>query len=63
MDKLVERYIRDDVIRVRPLHRNQFAYQTETALHNVEMQIEDAVVQKEIAIGALLDIEGAFDRT
>jgi hypothetical protein len=38
MEKLVDRYIRDDVMRVRPLHRNQFAYQTgrstETALHN-----------------------------
>jgi hypothetical protein len=67
MEKLVDRYIRDDVMWDRPLHRNQFAYQTgrsmETALYNVVMQIENVVVHKEIAVEAFLDIEGAFVRT
>jgi hypothetical protein len=36
---------------------------TETALHNVVTRIEYAIEQKDIALGAFLDIEGAFDRT
>jgi hypothetical protein len=67
MEKLVDRYIRDDMIRDRPQHRNQFAYQagrsTETAIHNVLMRIENKMAHKEIALGAILDIEVAFDRT
>jgi hypothetical protein len=39
MEKLVDRHIRDGVLRIYPLHRNQHAYQTgkstETSLHNV----------------------------
>jgi hypothetical protein len=50
-----------------PLHRNQHAYQTgktaETALHNVATCIGSATEYKEIALGAFVDIEGAFDRT
>jgi retron-type reverse transcriptase len=67
MEKLVDRYIRDEIIRISSLHRNQFAYQmgksTETALHNVVTRIENAMEHKEIALGSFLDIEGAFDRT
>jgi hypothetical protein len=50
-----------------PLHRNQHVYQisrsAETALHYVVTRIKNAVEHKEIALGAFLDIEGAFDRT
>ena len=45
----------------------QIAYQsgksTETALHYVVTIIEKVPHQKEVALGAFLDIEGAFDRT
>jgi hypothetical protein len=61
------RHIRDGALRVYPLHRNQHAYQkgksTETALHNVVTHAEYAIEHKDIALGAFLDIEGAFDRT
>jgi hypothetical protein len=67
VEKLVDRYIRDSALRTNPLHRNQHAYQagksTETALHSVVTRIENAIHYKEIALGAFLDIEGAFSRT
>jgi hypothetical protein len=67
MEKMVDRHIRDRALRVQPLHLNQYAYQagksTETALHNVVTHIESAIEHKDIALGAFLDIEGAFDRT
>jgi hypothetical protein len=66
MEKLVDRHIRDGALRIHPLHRNQHAYQTgkstETALHSVVTRIEYAIKRKDIALGAFLDIEGAFDR-
>jgi hypothetical protein len=67
MEKLVDRHIRDSVLRTYPLHRNEHAYQTgksiETRLHNVVPNIESAIEHKDIALGAFLDIEGALDRT
>jgi hypothetical protein len=67
MEKLVDRHIRDGALREHPLHRNQHAYQigksTETALHNVVTHIGNAIEHKDLALGAFLDIEGAFDRT
>ena len=35
----------------------------ETALHQLIVQVEKALDQQEIALGVLLDIEGAFDNT
>jgi hypothetical protein len=62
----VDRHIKDGALKKYPLHRNQHAYQidksTETALHNVGTRIEIAIEYKAIALGASLDIEGAFDR-
>jgi hypothetical protein len=67
MEKLVDRYIRDEALRIYPLHRNQHAYQrgksTETALHNVVTHAEYAIDHKGIALGAFLDIQGVFHRT
>jgi hypothetical protein len=67
MEKLVDRHIRDGALKKYPFHRNQHAYQigksTETALHNAVTRIENAIEHKDIALGAFLDIEGAFDRT
>jgi hypothetical protein len=67
IEKLVDRHIRDGALRIHPLHRNQHAYQigksTETVLHNVVTRVQYAIEHKDIALGAFLDIEGAFDRT
>jgi hypothetical protein len=50
------------VLRTNPLHRNQFAYQarksTEAVLHNVVT--ENTEKHKKMALGPLLDIEGAL---
>ncbi|KAI5750827.1 hypothetical protein M8J77_001575 [Diaphorina citri] len=46
---------------------NQYAYQagksTDTALHKLVHTIENSLENKEIALGAFLEIEGAFDNT
>jgi hypothetical protein len=67
MEKLVDRHVRDGTLKIHPLHRNQHVYHigksTETALHNVVTRIEYAIKHKDIALGAFLDIEGAFHRT
>jgi hypothetical protein len=64
-EKLVDRHIRDGALKKRRLRLNQHAYQigksTETALHNVVTRIESAAEYKDIALGAFLNIEGAFD--
>jgi hypothetical protein len=65
MEKLVDKYIWDGALKEFPLHQNQFAYQTgkpaETALHNVISPSEYVVTHKEMALEALLDIEGVFN--
>jgi len=65
--KLLDRHIMDSVLVERPLHQNQFAYKVgmsiETALFQVVHRLEKSLNQKEIALGAFLDIEGAFDNT
>jgi hypothetical protein len=47
MEKLVDRHIRDEILRLHPLHQYQFSYQpgksTETALHHVITYIEESV--------------------
>jgi hypothetical protein len=67
MERIVDSHIRDGVLRFKPLHRNQRAYQigksTEMALHNVVTHVESVTEYEDIALGAFLDIEGAFDRT
>jgi hypothetical protein len=67
MEKLVDRHIRDGALKEYPLHRNQHAYQTgkstETALHNVVTRIKNVIKHKDLALGAFLDIDGAFDIT
>ena len=58
---------RDGVLVEKPLHQNQFAYRagvsTETALFQVVHRLEKSLNHEEIALGAFLDIEGAFDNT
>ena len=67
IDRLVDRYLRDEILALQPLHPNQHAYQAgksvETALHQLMVRVEKALVQQEIALGVFLDTEGAFDNT
>jgi hypothetical protein len=60
MEKLVERHIRDDLLRKYTLHQNQHAYQTgkstDTAIHNVVTRIENAIEHTG-------NTKGAFERT
>jgi len=63
----VDRFLRDEILALQPLHPNQHAYQAgksvETALHQLIVRVEKALDQQEIALGVFLDIEGAFDNT
>jgi hypothetical protein len=66
MEKLVDRHIRDCILKEYPLHQNQFTYQTgkstETVLHNVITYTGNAVTQKN-SLRGLPCHRGAFDRT
>jgi len=63
----VDRFLRDEILTLKPLHPNQHAYQTgksvETALHQLVVQTEKAPDQRVIALCIFLDIEGAFNNT
>jgi len=65
MERLVDSYLRDEALAIVPLHPNQHAYQAgklvETALHPLIVRVEKVLDQQEIALGAFLDIEGAFN--
>ncbi|KAI5754342.1 hypothetical protein M8J77_007902 [Diaphorina citri] len=67
MEKVLDLYIRSALELRAPLHRYQFAYQkgksTTTALHSLVQRLEKTLVDKEIALVAFIDIEGAFDNT
>jgi hypothetical protein len=67
LEKLLDRLTRGGVLVEKPIHQNQFAYRagmsTETALFQVVRRLEKCLEHKEIALGAFLDIEGAFDIT
>ena len=67
LERLIDRHIRDGTLGRNPLHINQHAYQsgesTDTALNSEVSTIKKALQTQEIAFGAFLDIEGAFDRT
>jgi hypothetical protein len=67
MERLVDRFIRDEMAGTSPLHPNQHACQagksTETALHQLVVRVEKMLDQKETALGVFLDIERAFNNT
>ena len=60
----MDRFLRDEVLVLNPLHPNQHAYQAgksvETVLHQLVVRVEKALDQQEIALGVFVDIEGAF---
>ena len=67
MERLVNRFLRDEILALKPLHPNQHAYQAaksvETALHQLVVRVEKALDQQETALGIFLDIEGMFNIT
>jgi len=67
LEKLLHRYIKYGVLVSKPAHQSQFAYRagmsTVTALFQVVYRLEMPLNYKETALGAILDIEGAFDNT
>ncbi|XP_048484155.1 uncharacterized protein LOC105391530 [Plutella xylostella] len=67
MEKVINLHIRTGYLTQNPLHVKQHAYQkgksTETALIELTDRIEKALEDKEIALCAFLDVEGAFDNT
>jgi hypothetical protein len=67
MERLVDRYLRDEALALMPLHPNQHAYQAgksvEMALHQLTVWVERVLNQQETALGVFLDTEGAFNNT
>lgn len=67
LEKLVDRYIRDEILVRYPLHPGQHAYRanrsTETALHSAVTAIEGQLERGGYCVGIFLDIEGAFNNT
>jgi hypothetical protein len=67
MERLVDRFLRDEILMLKPLHPNQHAYQAgksvETALHQLVVRIEKGPDQQETALRIFLDIEGVFNNT
>ena len=66
MERLVDRFVRDEILVLQPLHPNEHAYQAgksvEMALHQLVVRGEKALDQPEIALG-VFDIEGVFNNT
>lgn len=66
-ERLLDFYIRREVLREFPLHANQHAYQmgksTDTALHQMTQKIESRLGNGNFSLGCFMDIEGAFDNT
>ena len=67
MERLVDRFVRDETLALKPLYPNQHAYQAgksvKKALHQLLVRIEKALDQQETALGIFLDIEGALNNT
>jgi hypothetical protein len=67
LERLVDRFLRDEIWVSKPLHPNQHAYQAgksvETALHQLVVRVEKALDQQDLALGIFLDIEEAFNNT
>jgi hypothetical protein len=60
MEKLVGRHIRHEILGLHHLHQYQFAHQTEkstkTAVHHVITHIKEQVKNREVTLGAFLEI-------
>ena len=67
MERVIDRYIRDEILVYNPVSINQFAYQegtsTITALQTFVKRIRKIFKDHEIGIATSVDIQGAFDNT
>lgn len=65
MERVIDWYIKESVITVRPLDTHQYAYQsersTETAVHKIVQKAEEAMENGQYALLTLIDVEGAFN--
>jgi hypothetical protein len=61
LERLVDRYIRDGVLAVKPLHPNQHAYQAgksvETAFRQLVVRVEKVLDQRKLSLGVFLNIK------
>jgi hypothetical protein len=66
-ERLIDRFLRGEILAFMPLHPNQHAYQAgksvETALHQLVVQVKKVLDQKETAVGVFLNTEGEFNNT
>jgi hypothetical protein len=67
LERLVDRYLRDGALVVKPLYPSQHAYQAgksiDTALHQLSVRVEKVLDRQELTSGVFLDIEGAYNYT
>ena len=67
MERLVDRYIKDEYLEKRPLHRFQHAFRTgrsvEVVVHHFVKKVEIAKKEKLVTLACFVDIEGTFNRT
>ena len=65
MERVIYWFMEKKITSLSLLHVNQFGFtrgkSTDTALHELVMRIEEAIINKKFALGIFLDIEGAFD--
>ena len=66
MERLVDRFLRDEILAFMPLHPNKHAYHAEkygNGPHQLVVWVEKALDQQETALGVFLGKEGAFNNT
>ena len=65
MERILDRHIRDTILKENPLHENQFAYQEGKSTEAALKKLTDAIKKnyKNYVLGAFIDIAGAFDNT
>jgi ribonuclease HI len=66
LERMCDRYIRDVILRLKPLHKNQHAYQAgksvDSALHQVVYNVEKSMELDKKTLATFLDLEGAFNK-
>ena len=63
MDRLVDRFLRDEILALKPLHPNQHSNQLVSLWKWLFISSWFGLRRQEIALGVFLDIEGAFNNT
>lgn len=65
MERIIDTYLRDKPLKNKPLYLKQHAYtagrSVDSAVHEVVLKIEKVLNAKQFALGAFLDIVGAFN--